>query len=109
MGDDPGVIDRFDGDKIFASWGTLAPMGSSKSKTAAAAAALKIQKAVAEGTDEEYAMEEPLATDYEIKIGIGIAHGSVLCGNMGCDSLKGFSVIGHTVNLGYTIEKLNKY
>jgi adenylate cyclase len=88
-----GTIDKFMGDAVMAFWN--APAEVDRHALRACRAALGMRAAV-EKLSEEGA--EPIA------IGIGIATGPALVGNMGFEQRFDYSCIGDTVNVASRIE-----
>ncbi len=87
-----GMIDKFSGDEIMILFG--APLGSDDDPLRAIRMGLAMQERL-EALNEEFRTEgiEKLA------IGIGIATGKVIAGNIGSERRLNYSVIGDTVNL----------
>ncbi|MBJ3785452.1 CHASE2 domain-containing protein [Devosia sediminis] len=90
-----GTIDKFMGDAVMAFWN--APVDVARHAERACLAAL----------DMRAALERLNATEREpIAIGIGIASGPALVGNMGFETRFDYSCIGDTVNVASRIEGL---
>lgn len=88
-----GTIDKFMGDAIMAFWN--APVPVERHALHACRAALAMRYALA---DLNAGADEP------ISIGIGIASGPALVGNMGFEQRFDYSCIGDTVNVASRIE-----
>jgi len=95
--DHGGVIDKFLGDGIMATFGTL------REGTAFAEAAVRAAEAIL----ERFTAWQP-RPGIEIGIGIGIASGDVSWGAVGLDDRLEMTVIGPAVNLAAKLEKHNK-
>ena len=92
-----GIVNKFLGDGFLALFG--API-----ETADAA-----QEAVAAAREMLAAMDEVnAASDWPLRIGIGIHFGEVVAGNIGSPRRKEYTVIGDTVNFAARLESLNK-
>lgn len=87
-----GVIDKFIGDAVFASFGLQNPEIQSNK---AIQAAILMQKAVS-------------SLSLPIQIGIGIHTGDVILGSIGSERRSDYTAIGDTVNLASRIESLTK-
>ncbi len=87
-----GVIDKFIGDAVFASFGLQNPELQSNH---AILAAIRMQKAVS-------------SLSIPIQIGIGIHSGEVILGSIGSERRSDYTSIGDTVNLASRIESLTK-
>ncbi len=96
-----GVIDKFVGDAIMALFG--APVAQSDAPDRALAAALAMERALAD-LNREFAAEgrPPLG------IGIGINTARVIAGNMGSQRRLNYSVIGDGVNVAARLESLTR-
>ncbi|MCG9875093.1 MAG: adenylate/guanylate cyclase domain-containing protein [Leptospiraceae bacterium] len=87
-----GMIDKFIGDAIFATFGL---QNFSNRSLNAIQAAIKMQKSLSK-------------LSYPIEIGIGIHNGDVILGNIGSEKRFDYTAIGDTVNLTSRIESLTK-
>jgi adenylate cyclase len=88
-----GTIDKFMGDAVMAFWN--APVDVDRHAERACRAALAMREALERLN---------LAGDAPIAIGIGIASGPALVGNMGFERRFDYSCIGDTVNVASRIE-----
>lgn len=88
-----GTIDKFMGDAVMAFWNAPAPVD--RHALHACRAALDMRRALA---DLNRSGGEP------VEIGIGIATGPALVGNMGFEQRFDYSCIGDTVNVASRIE-----
>ncbi|MBB4050793.1 adenylate cyclase [Devosia subaequoris] len=88
-----GTIDKFMGDAVMAFWN--APVDVERHATRACLAALSMREALEQLNASS---NEPIA------IGIGIATGPALVGNMGFERRFDYSCIGDTVNVASRIE-----
>lgn len=96
-----GTLDKFIGDAILASFGV--PVHADDHAERAAKCALEMIRRL-EGLNEQYRSDgEP-----EINIGVAIATGKVVAGNIGSKKRMEYTVIGETVNTSSRIEALNK-
>jgi adenylate cyclase len=92
-----GIVNKFLGDGFLALFG--APLE----------AADAAEQAVAAARDMLVAMERSnAASDWPLRIGIGIHVGEVVAGNIGSPRRKEYTVIGDTVNFASRLEALNK-
>lgn len=96
-----GVIDKFIGDAIMATFGGV--MDLDNPCEAAVRAAVGMRKELAE-LNKKWAAESRPGFD----IGIGIHYGEVLQGSIGSSSRKEFTVIGDSVNAASRIESITK-
>jgi adenylate cyclase len=96
-----GVIDKFLGDGILATFGCTKP-----SETPAADALRTLLALLREAEDFSQAMSQEKGELLEV--GFAITTGDVLCGTVGERSRLEFTVIGSTVNLAAKLEKANK-
>ncbi|HVM77985.1 MAG TPA: adenylate/guanylate cyclase domain-containing protein [Stellaceae bacterium] len=96
-----GTIDKFIGDAVMAFWG--APVPSERHAVDACAAALDLQRRLAEQRAEaEHEGRTPLS------IRIGINTGRMLVGNIGSSERLSYTVIGDPVNVASRLEAVNK-
>lgn len=92
-----GIVNKFLGDGFLALFG--APFD----------AADAAQRAVAAGREMLAAMGRiNEASDWPLRIGIGVHFGEVVAGNIGSPRRKEYTVIGDTVNFASRLEALNK-
>jgi adenylate cyclase len=96
-----GAIDKYVGDAIDVFWG--APLPNEKHACDAVLAALEMMEALKEFNEENRATGDP-----EIRIGIGLATGDVVVGNVGSNERFAYTMIGDTANLGSRIEGQTK-
>lgn len=96
-----GVLDKYIGDAIMAFWG--APLEEPDQTDLAVGAALAMLERLAALNREFRAAGDP-----EIAIGVGIATGSALVGNVGSELRFNYTAIGDTVNVAARLEGLTK-
>jgi adenylate cyclase len=97
-----GVINKFGGDSLLAIFGTpLYPREDHAS--AAVKTAQGMLHKLREFNEKQRKLGEPT-----LAIGIGIATGTVVVGNVGSESRLEYTVIGDTVNLASRLEELTK-
>lgn len=96
-----GTLDKYMGDAIMAFWG--APISFDDHAERAATCALMMLKKLKE-LQAEYAAKK-LPT---IDIGIGLNTGDMSVGNMGSNTVRSYTVMGDSVNLGSRLEGINK-
>lgn len=96
-----GVVDKFIGDAIMATWGT--PVSTGNDTENAINAALMMRKALFKFNAGRGTKDKP-----RIRIGCGINTGTVLAGQIGSMDRMEYTVIGDTVNVASRIESLTK-
>lgn len=96
-----GVVDKFIGDAVMATWGSIASFGNDAENSINGA--LMMRKALLEFNKYNKAHNLPIA-----KFGCGINYGEVVSGQIGSEKRLEFTVIGDAVNLASRIESLNK-
>lgn len=98
-----GTVDKFIGDAIMATWGSLGETDPKEQTNQAAAAAEEMLDVLGElnATWEAQGLQP-------FRIGIGIHHGEAIVGEVGSDQRTDFTVIGDAVNLASRIEGLTK-
>ena len=94
-----GVIDKYIGDEVMAIFG--APLPSSDHALRAVMAATRMLAELQQFNTEE-GRRAPL------RIGIGIASGLVVAGNVGSPERLNYTVLGDTVNLASRLQSLTK-
>lgn len=96
-----GVVDKFIGDAVMATWGTI--ISKENDSANAVDGALMMRKALEEFNVYNKEHNHPIA-----KFGCGINTGPVVSGQIGSEKKLEFTVIGDAVNLASRIESLNK-
>ncbi|EHQ06734.1 adenylate/guanylate cyclase domain-containing protein [Leptonema illini] len=96
-----GVVDKFIGDAVMATWGSVISHGNDTAN--AVDGALMMRKALMEFNVYNAEHGLPIA-----KFGCGINTGAVISGQIGSEKKLEFTVIGDAVNLASRIESLNK-
>lgn len=96
-----GVVDKFIGDAVMATWGSVTHYGNDAEN--AVNGALMMRKVLIEFNKYNIEHNHPIA-----KFGCGINYGEVISGQIGSEKRLEFTVIGDTVNLASRIESLNK-
>lgn len=92
-----GLVDNFIGDAMLVLFGV--PIRRDDDAVRAVACALEMQRAMAEVNERNTAAGLP-----ELEMGIGIATGEVVVGNIGSRRRMKYGAIGRTVNLAARIE-----
>jgi adenylate cyclase len=100
--DHGGIVNKFGGDSLLAVFGTpLNPIGDHAAS--GVRAALAMQQALI-----EFNRQQAQLHSIELRIGIGIATGPVVAGNIGGQHRIEYTVIGDTVNLASRLQSLTK-
>ncbi len=98
-----GTIDKFIGDAIMAFWN--APRDVERHALRACEAALKARGDMVRVNDEDAFGLKAAGRQYqELRIGIGIATGQALVGNMGLKTRFDYSCVGDVVNVASRVE-----
>jgi adenylate cyclase len=97
-----GMVNKFGGDSMLAVFGT--PLNPAADHAARAVrAALAIRAAVDRFNQEERDSDHP-----DLRVGIGVATGEVIAGNVGGEDKVEYTVIGDAVNLASRLQTLTK-
>jgi adenylate cyclase len=97
-----GMVNKFGGDSILAVFGTpLNPAGDHAAR--AVRAALTVLAAV-----DRFNVEERDPDELDLRVGIGVATGELVAGNVGGDDKVEYTVIGDAVNLASRLQTLTK-
>lgn len=96
-----GVIDKFIGDSIMATWGV--PFLSEKDPYNAVMACLEMRQELAIMNNER--IEKGLK---KIGAGMGLNFGECIAGNIGSDQRMEYTIIGDTVNVAARLESMTK-
>ena len=96
-----GVVDKYIGDAIMALFGV--PKALPSSADSAVSACIGMVSALDMFNGDRKKLGQPA-----LNIGIGLATGSVIAGNIGSPERKNYTVIGDAVNLSARIEGLTK-
>lgn len=96
-----GIVDKFIGDAIMATWGAVSSHGNDTEN--AVNAGLMMREALLIFNESNEARNKPIA-----KFGCGINTGDAISGQIGSERKLEYTVIGDAVNLASRIEALNK-
>ena len=96
-----GIVDKFIGDAIMATWGAVDTLGNPAEN--AINAALMMRDSLIRFNRNRGGDKKPI-----IKIGSGMNYGPVIAGQIGSENRLEYTVIGDAVNLASRIEALNK-
>jgi len=97
-----GVVDKFIGDAIMATWGGLSPL-IPQNADFALTACLKMR-------EELELLNHTLKSEFgvELKMGMGLNYGEAVVGTLGSDERMEFTSIGDAVNMAARVESLTK-
>jgi class 3 adenylate cyclase len=92
-----GTIDEFIGDAVLAFFG--APTSQDDDSERAVACAVQMQRAMEQVNAENHRQQLP-----DVEMGIGIASGDVVVGNIGSEHRTKYAAVGSTINLAARVE-----
>ena len=103
-----GIVDKYIGDAVMAFWGPPFTDEKSHAELCCVAALSQMAKLEAFRADlpNILGMRQGLPT---VDIRMGIATGEVTVGNIGSETVRGYTVIGDIVNLASRLEQANKF
>ena len=96
-----GVVDKFIGDAIVATWGAVSTLGN-PAENAINSALMMRDQLIRFNNKRAEKKKSP------IRIGCGLNYGSVIAGQIGTVNRVEYTVIGDTVNLASRLEALTK-
>lgn len=96
-----GIVDKFIGDAIMATWGAAYTRGNNAENSINAS--LMMRRELLKFNEGRGSVEKPI-----IKIGCGLNYGPVIAGQIGSEERLEYTVIGDAVNLASRVESLNK-
>jgi class 3 adenylate cyclase len=108
IGERQGIIDKFIGDSVMAFWG---PPFTSETEHAELCCRAALDQ-MARLDNFRAALWDLLGVRQglpNVSARMGIATGEVTVGNIGSETVRGYTVIGNTVNLASRLEQANKF
>ncbi len=96
-----GIVDKFIGDAIMATWGALPSIGNPAENAINTALLMRFVL-------EDYNLKREKAGKKRIRNGCGLNFGPVVAGQIGSVNKMEFTVIGDAVNLASRVESLTK-
>jgi adenylate cyclase len=98
-----GTLDKFIGDALMASWGSLDSRGARDDAVASVRAGLAMQERICALNKSWSERGWP-----ELRVGMAINHGEVVVGNIGSPQRMEFTLIGDAVNVSWKLQELTK-
>ncbi len=98
-----GTLDKFIGDALMASWGSLDSRGGEADTVAAIRAALAMKERLRSLNQSWKQRGWP-----ELRVGMAINYGRVVVGNIGSPQRMEFALIGDAVNVTWKLQELTK-
>ena len=103
-----GIIDKYIGDSIMAFWGPPFVGAEDHAILACKAAIAQCERGARLADSMRVALGADLPAMARIDTRVGITTGEVTVGSVGSEHLKGYTVVGDTVNLASRLESANK-
>ena len=98
-----GTLDKFIGDALMASWGSLESRGPRPDAIASVRAALSMQERIRSLNKTWSQRGWP-----ELRVGMAINYGDVVVGNIGSPQRMEFTLIGDAVNVSWKLQEMTK-
>jgi adenylate cyclase len=98
-----GTLDKFIGDALMASWGSLHSRGGRADAVAAVRAALAMKERLRSLNKVWQQRGWP-----DLRVGMAINYGDVVVGNIGSPQRMEFTLIGDAVNVSWKLQELTK-
>lgn len=98
-----GTLDKFIGDALMASWGSLDSRGARKDATASVRAALAMQDRLRSLNQGWKQRGWP-----ELRVGMAVNYGDAVVGNVGSPQRMEFTLIGDVVNVSWKLQEMTK-
>ena len=98
-----GTLDKFIGDALMASWGSLDSGGARQDAIASVRAALAMQERLRSLNQTWKQRGWP-----ELRVGMAINYGDVVVGNVGSPQRMEFTLIGDAVNVSWKLQEMTK-
>jgi adenylate cyclase len=98
-----GTLDKFIGDALMASWGSLDSSGARKDAVASVRAALSMRERIRSLNKTWSQRGWP-----ELRVGMGLNYGEVVVGNIGSPQRMEFTLIGDAVNVSWKLQEMTK-
>jgi len=98
-----GTLDKFIGDALMASWGSLDSNGPQRDAIASVRAALSMQERLRSLNEIWTQRGWPI-----LRVGMAINYGDVVVGNIGSPQRMEFTLIGDAVNVSWKLQEMTK-
>ncbi|HJT46490.1 MAG TPA: adenylate/guanylate cyclase domain-containing protein [Chthoniobacterales bacterium] len=98
-----GTLDKFIGDALMASWGSLDSAGPRQDAIASVRAALAMQDRLRLLNEAWKQRGWP-----ELRVGMAVNYGDVVVGNIGSSQRMEFTLIGDAVNVSWKLQEMTK-